>query len=250
MAYVEFLRARRALTWHLGILAVILLFVLYFGHSTTVTIDGSPKFLAGMGVPLSALTPIAMFFAAIYSSSAGTSLNRENLTRDISWTKPVPRTLMALQFIAIDIVAIAIVFSLTMAAVLVELYRMHFVPVFDAGFGVQLVLGLGVGVMWYALLQLMTCYFGPGARAAVGILWPVALLALGLTKVGGAIGAIAWALDIINPLAYMSGVTFDGHGPHQNSIWNLPAEQSALVVWLFSVFFLAIALAIWPRKEA
>ena len=250
MAYVEFLRARRALSWHLGILAVVTLLMLYFGHATTIDINGQSAFASGMIVPFGALAPIAMFFAAIYASTAGGSLNRENDTRDLSWTKPVSRTLIALQFVLIDVAAVALVFVLTMLAVLAVLLRLHFVPVADPTLVPQLLLGVGVSVMWYALIQVLTCSFGPGARSVGGILWPVALVGLGMSKVPGTLGVVARAFDVINPLAYMSGVSFDATGAHQNSVSMLPLETRALCVWLFAALFCAIAVAVWPRQEA
>ena len=250
MVYVEFLRARRSLAWHAGILAAITLLILYFGHDTAIDVNGAPAVVTGMPVPLGALAVIAMVFAAIYGSSAGTSLNRENLTRDISWTKPVARTLVALQFVIVDIAAIALVFVLTMLAVLAVLARMHIVPVAGATLAPDLVLGLGVGVMWYALIQVLTCALGPSGRSISGILWPVAFVALGLGKVPGVLGAIARAFDVINPLAYMGGFSSDSGGVHQQALWVLPVETRALAVWLFAALFCAIAIAVWPRKEA
>src|SRR5665213_1459293 len=98
MVYVEFLRVRRTLKWHLGILAAVTLLVLYFGHDTNLVVNGHSEVFAGMPVPLGALSVIAAFFAAIYASSLGSSLNRENPMRDISWTKPIPRSRIALQY--------------------------------------------------------------------------------------------------------------------------------------------------------
>jgi hypothetical protein len=250
MVYVEFLRARKLLTWHLGILAVITLLVSSLGHDTSISVNGAPTVMAGTPVPLGALAPIAMFFAAIYATSAGTSLNRENLTRDLSWTKPRSRTFVALQFVLVDVAAIALVFALTTLAVLAVLWRLHFIPVAGATLGPDLALGLGVAVMWYALIQVLTCSLGPGARAISGILWPVAFVGLGLSNVPGALGVIARAFDVINPLAYMNGVSGGAGGVHQISLWPLPVETRALVVWLFAALFCAIAVALWPRQEA
>jgi len=250
MVYVEFLRARTSLAWHLGILAAITLLVSSLGHDTSVSINGVRTVMGGTPVPLGALVPVAMLFAAIYASGAGTSLNRENLTRDLSWTKPLSRTLVALQFVLVDVAAIALVFALTMLAVLAVLLRFHFIPVAGAALGPDLALGLGVAVMWYALIQVLTCSLGPGARSISGFLWPAAFVGLGLSKVPGALGVIARAFDVVNPLAYMNGTLGNAGGVHQTSLWPLPVETRALVVWLFAALFCAIAITLWPRKEA
>jgi hypothetical protein len=250
MAYVEFLRVRASLAWHAGILAVLTLIALYFGHVTDVDVDGTTHLISGTPVPIWSLATIGMFFAAIFASSQGSSLNRENATRDLSWTKPIPRAVLALQYIAIDIAGIAIMFALTMLAVALVLTRLHMPPTADASMWTLLLLGAGVPVMWYALIQLLTFWFAPGARAVGGIIWPVALLLLGLTKINGPVGAIVRAIDVINPLAYMSGVNVDAHGSHQEAVTTLPLELRPLAVWLFAAVFCAIVIALWPKKEA
>jgi len=250
MVYVEFLRVRRTLTWHLGILAAITLLVLYFGHDTAVNVNGHSELFSGMAVPLGELSVIAMVFAAIYASSLGSSLNRENPTRDISWTKPIPRSLIAAQYIVTDIAAIALVFALTMVAVIIGVLRLHFVPVVDATLVPLLALGLGVSVMWYALIQLLTFWSPPGARSAGGILWPVAFVAIALAKVPGPLGTAARVLDVINPIAYMNGVISDSTGVHQQSLWQQPVEERVLIVWLFAAVFCAVVISLWPKKEA
>ena len=248
MAYAEFLRTRRSLTWHVGILAALTLLILYFGNTATINVDGHSPLFPGMPVPLGQLTVVAMFFGAIYASSAGTSLNRENTTRDLSWTKPVPRTVLALQFIAIDVAAIAIVFALSVLAIVAVLLRLQMVPVIDASFVPEAVLALGVCVMWYALIQVLTFGFGPGARAIAGILWPVAFVALGVAHVPGALGAIARTIDIVNPLSYASGMSQEAG--RQAAIAAMPVDARLVCVWMFAAIFCAIAIAFWPRKEA
>ena len=70
------------------------------------------------------------------------------------------------------------------------------------------------------------------------------------TLEAGGGGAIAHALAIVNPLAYMSGVAFDGHGAIEKSIWQQPADERALAVWFFAALFCALAVTLWPRREA
>jgi hypothetical protein len=250
MVYVEFLRVRRTLTWHLGILAAFVLLALFFAHDSSVTVEGHSTWFAGMSVPLGQLSAIAMIFAAIYASSLGSSLNRENPMRDISWTKPIPRGVLALQYLLTDIAAIVLVFALTMLAVIITLLRLHFVPAFDATLIPLLALALGVSVMWYALIQLLTFWFPPGARSAGGLLWPVGFVAIALAKVPGPLGITARVLDVINPIAYMDGVISDSSGVHQQSLWQAPVEERALIVWLFAALFCAVVIALWPKKEA
>jgi hypothetical protein len=253
MEYVEFLRVKRSLAWHLGVLGLLTLAAIVFGHHTTITIDGgggTSRIASGMSVPLMALAPIAMFFAAIYASSAGTSLNREFMVRDIAWTKPVARNVLALRYVAVDVAAVSLVYVLSVLAVLVALLRFGVTPLVDQDSFSYLVFGLGVSVMWYALVQIATCLLPPRGLALAGILWPIALLDIGLCQIGGPTGGVAHALAIVNPLAYMSGVAFDAHGATDNSIWQQPADERALAVWFFAVLFCALAVTLWPRREA
>jgi len=247
MEYVELLRARRSLSWHLGILAILTLGALYLAHEALLHVHGSG---ASHGpVQLSWLTWFATVFAAIYASSAGTSLNRENATRDISWTKPAPRTLVALRFVLIDVAAVIVVFAATFLLETLVLVSLQVTPVLDSAFGEMLELGLGASLMWYALIQVLTCRFGPGARSIGGILWPVALTIDGLAQVPGVVGSLAMAVDVVNPLAYV-GSSFGSSSGARATLNFVPADVRALAVWLFAVLFCAVAVTIWPRKEA
>jgi hypothetical protein len=249
MAYAEFLRVRTSMAWHAAILAAITLTLLYFagGH---VHVDGTIAMSTGSTMSFGQLAPIAMFFAAIFASSQGTSLNRENAMRDISWTKPIPRSVLALQYIAVDVAGIIVAFALTMAAIAIVLVRAHITPVADPTLPIMLALGCGVAVMWYSLIQVLTFWFASGARSVAGILWPVALLGLGLGHLDGPFGAIMRGINVINPLAYMSGVHFTASGASQDAVTTLPMELRPLAVWLFAALFCAIAVTLWPKKEA
>jgi hypothetical protein len=248
MEYVEFLRIRRSLVWHIGILAVLALGVMALaGHETSVNVNGTTQLMSGMHVPLGILAAIAGFFAAIFASSAGTSFNRESLRREISWTKPLSRTALAIRFVLIDVAGIGVAYAVALAAISAVLMRMQITPFLDETAPLQLALGFGVGAMWYALIQLLTCMLSPSARAISGILWPVAFAVSALTQVPGITGALFRVLDVINPLAYLSNTAA---GAHSAPVLNLPLELRALTVWGFSILFCAIAVAIWPRKEA
>jgi hypothetical protein len=83
-----------------------------------------------------------------------------------------------------------------------------------------------------------------------GILWPVALLSLGLADLHNIVGTLARAVDVVNPLAYMNGVTFSSHGAVVQSFWHLPVDEGAVIVWGFSIVFCALAIVLWIRREA
>lgn len=252
MEYVEYLRVRRSLLWHAGILLVLVIGIMALSHDTSVRINGdsgTAHLAAGIHIPVGALAAIAGFFAAIYASSAGTSLNRESLTRDLSWTKPLSRTLLAVHFMLVDAAGVVIAFAIAMAGALAIIVHLQMIPVVDADTAALLALDAGVGVMWYGLLQLLTCGFGPGARALAGILWPIALLLEGLGELPGNFGAIVRGLNVFNPLAYLNNLS--GHpNPANDLMRQMPYDMRALTVWLFAFLFCAIAVYVWPRREA
>lgn len=254
MEYVEFWRVRRSLLWHAGIVAAIVAVVLMLPQIGTVHVvgpGGSTKFAPGAGAPLGVLAAVAAVFAAIYASSVGTSLNRENGTRDLSWTKPLSRTVLALRYVLIDLAGVLVAFGIALAAEAVITTYMHFPPFFDAQAPVQIALGTGVGAMWYGLLQVSTCVAPPSARSLAGILWPVAFVVAGLAHLSGSIGAIMRALDVLNPLNYMSSTSVDGSTGSATVLQGpLPADERALIVWCFAFAFCALAIGLWPRKEA
>jgi hypothetical protein len=255
MEQVELWRVQRSLLWHAGIVAAIVVLILVLPQVGAVHVtgpSGSTNFAPGTGVPLSAIATIGAFFAAIYASSVGTSLNRENVTRDLSWTKPLTRTVLALRYILIDLAGVVIAFAVAIAAVAVIMTYMHFPPFFDAEAPVQLALGAGVGAMWYALLQVLTCVGPPSARTLAGVLWPVALVLVVLAGVlSGSLGALVRAINVLNPLHYMSSTTMHSD-PGSATVLpgSLPADERALIVWCFTLAFCALAIYLWPRKEA
>jgi hypothetical protein len=250
MALVEALRVRRMLLWHLAILAVITLAVLALSSQASFVSNGSTHTLAGLRLPFAVVVPLAMFFAAIFASSAGTAFNRETTTRDISWTKPLSRTRLAVEIVLVDLAAITAIYAVTLGALFVMLAKLQFDVYADPSLGAILATGLGVSFMWYALINLLTCMLGPGARAIGGIIWPVALLLLGLSQLGGPSGAIVRTIDIINPLAYLSGVTGNASGIVQQAVTSAPLETRPLIVFAFALLFSVLAIGIWPRKEA
>jgi hypothetical protein len=255
MEQVELWRVQRSLLWHAGIVAVIVLVIIALPQVGTVHVEGphgTTNFAPGSGLPVGVITTIAAFFAAIYASSVGTSFNRENSTLDISWTKPLPRTLLALRYVAIDLAGVVIAYVIAIAAVLAITSYMHFPPFFDAQAPLEIVLGAGVGAMWYGLLQVLTCIAPPAARSLAGILWPVALAVGGLSDVlPGSIGAILRAINLLNPLHYLSSTSVHDDAHASTSLQApVPAGEGALIVWCFTLAFCALAIYLWPRKEA
>jgi hypothetical protein len=157
--------------------------------------------------------------------------------------------MIAARFIAIDLVTVALVYALTFGAVIVVLASLHVPTLMDDSFPALLVLGLGGSFMWYGLVQALTFWLPSGGRAIGGIMWPVLLALAGLAHIDGPVGKLATALDVINPLAYMSGInrTTSGTGA---SVFQAPAEIRLAAVWFFAAVFCAIVIVLWPKKAA
>jgi hypothetical protein len=242
MEYVELLRVRRSLIWNAGILAVVVIGILALGGDSTIHVNGgTTRIAAGASLPLGVIATIGAFLAAIYASSIGTSLNRESTTRDISWTKPVSRTVLAIRFVAIDLAGVLIAFAVAIILICLALAYLHVSVAADTDAPGQLVLGCGIGAMWYGLLQVLTCGFGSGARAMAGILWPISLVCQGLAELGGGVGQTMRAIDVLNPIGYLDAIAKPAAGG---------PEMAAPLVWFFALAFCALAIVIWPRREA
>jgi len=84
-----------------------------------------------------------------------------------------------------------------------------------------------------------------------GILWPVALAIGGLSHLPGPLGAVLRLVDLINPLHYLGMTTSDGPMSAEQTLgYPMPADERALIVWCLALGFCAIAVYVWPRREA
>ena len=252
MLLVALSRARRSMTWYLCILGVGLVIDLIFGHSGHIIVNNREVTDTQGSIPLSAVAIVPMFLSAMYASAAGLSLNRENSTLEIAWTKPISRTALALKYIAVNAGAIIAAYAVAWVAVAVVLVRESFVLVPDAQLVPAVALSLGVALMWYALVLVLSAPLGKGGAAVAGYLWPVAFLALALHGVPGVFGLVMRAINVINPLAYFSGVTSNDDstvGAHMTALSVLPLDERALIVWGFAIVFCAAATQVWSRRE-
>ena len=249
MLYVEFLRVRKALIWHAGILVAVAIFVMFASMNANVEVNGGVP-SAPPPIPFSVIVSGAFFWGAIFASSIGTSLNREFETYVISWTKPISRQLLALQYILLDMAGVVVAFGLAGLVITLVLKHFNLELYMDERFWITLPMSLGASLMWYALVQLITAPFGPRFRSMAGILWAIAFFCLFGTNIGAGIGMLARTFDIINPLAYIDSFSMTGHDISYHAIWSMPAEWRTLFVWLWVVAFTAIVVPVWARREA
>ncbi len=156
--------------------------------------------LAPRVVPLTVLVSVAMFGSAMLASWLGQSLNRENETVELSWTRPLPRVALALRYIAIDLCALAIAFAATLAGLVVLVnVTIHAGVVAESRVGVALLLGTAVVAMWYALTQALAMRAAAARSPGLADLVHPDRLA---QAHGGLLHDIAVVLDVVNLFAY------------------------------------------------
>jgi hypothetical protein len=252
MELVEFWRARRALVWYLALVVAGGVCTLVFWGNSHVNVDVNDReVMLPRAVPLSVLMSVAMFFTAILASWLGLALNRENATRELSWTRPLPRSGLALRYIAIDAAALAIAFAVTVA-MLWFVIGIHLPVVVEPRTPIVVFMASGVIAMWYALVLILSAGVRGHGGAIAGLLWPAALivLAIGASTRGGFIHDVAVVLDIFNPFAYLGHIGRSApDGTPVPLLWPLDEGVRAAIVWCFAVAFSAAAVTIWRRRE-
>jgi len=279
MAYVEFLRARKAFYFFAGITAALIGFILLslfashggsndtfrlqFGSAIVIQkgADGrlhqvAVNSMSGLNVPLGALFGIAAYCAAIFATVLSTSLNRERDGLDFPFTRPVSRERMALSYFAVDIAAIFAAFAWAFVVLCL-------VPLATAGLLGHItstpqawwILGLGLGMsfMWYAIIQAVTSGMRSGGGWVAGGSWALfgVLLALpGATWFGPIVHAAVVALNYLNPIAYINSITVNSANEvTAGSALGLGIAARACLVWIIGFAACAIALTSWKRIE-
>jgi hypothetical protein len=248
MLLVEALRLR---WWAIWWAAIVLVggsaIATLISHST---VDVNNSQLNNIALPITVLGPIAMFLTMIFATSAGLSLNREGQTLALSWTKPVPRPVIALRIIAVDVAALAVLFGFAWLVAASTVTAAHGTIVAAPAAVSTTALSFGVALMWYALCEALTAGLGAGGRSLVGFLWPVSLVLSSLGGVGGIAGTVIHVLNVFNPLAYLRSVITSSNGAVTQAFWVAPPEVGALVVLGLSVVLVAVAVVLWTRREA
>ncbi len=256
MAYAELLRLRNALYWYCGIVAAVTLtvFVTLNWHAREIG-SGSGDHNAS----LSGLVGIAAVCAAILATCLGATLNGQNENAAIAFTKPISREHLAALYVLSDLGSIVFAFVFTLALI--------YLVVVDAGFlahiGTSIVhvnvseaaaagaLGLGMGFMWYGLVQGATAWRRGGGGMAIGISWGlfIALLVAAYATRPGALHEIALVLNVINPLAYMTAIRISGQETSMASLFHTNIWTRAGIEWAFGVAGCAVATLGWKRLE-
>lgn len=279
MAYVEFLRARKAFYFYAGIIAAMIGFLLVslfashggsgsdfrlqFGSAIVIQKGADGRLhqvaldkMAGLNVPLGALFGLAAYCAAVFATVLSTSLNRERDGLDFPFTRPVSRERMALSYFAVDLAAILVAFAFAFIV-------MCLVPLATAGLLGRvtstpqawwiLALGLGMSFMWYGIIQAITARMRGGGGWIAGGSWAlfgVLLVLPGAQWLGPIVHGAVIALNYVNPLAYFNSIHENAaHEIMAGSTLGLGIAARAGLVWIIGIAACAVAVTSWKRIE-
>ena len=183
MLLVEVWRVQRGLGWYVLGVIVLALMAISIGHNASLTVNDKNE-LAQLGVAASALIPLPLVTACGFATFVGAALVAQNDVLDLAWTKPIPREVIALRIIAVDLVAVAGAFVFGLGAVFAVGLLVHVTPHLDPAFPSALLLGLGVALMWCALTLALTARLRRGGWVG-GVMWPVPSCASAWPKSAG-----------------------------------------------------------------
>jgi hypothetical protein len=273
MVYVEWLRVRRRLMWFAAIAIVLLainLLPIVFGHVTSnghgdfsvgvsnggtqvgTGIEGLQHLAARWRAPLSYLLGTASLLTLIFTSSLGASLNAQREMLNLAFTKPVSRERLALTFFGVDFAAIVACYAFSFFVICLGPFAvLGLVGHIDVDPYVLPVLlaGIGVPIMYYGILQCATAWIRGGAGLALGLSWPVFLIAAipGSPPFGSIFNAMLDVVRFFDPIVYL-----------RNALYYvaLPMDTTAamfgpllLTVWAIGLVGCACAIVEWRRLE-
>jgi|HubBroStandDraft_6_1064221.scaffolds.fasta_scaffold478421_2 ABC-type transport system involved in multi-copper enzyme maturation permease subunit len=257
MAYIEFLRSRKALLWYTAItggLSLLMVLIFNFASSGHVDIENHTS------LDLTGLIGISVYCAAVFATVCGISLNRENDGVEMVFTKPISRERLALTYFLTDLAAIVlacVIATVFFGLVLLDLGAVTHTPSiirFDGrSFGV-LALGLGIAFMWYGLLQAASSRYVGNGGIFVGVSWALFGILIGLSQTPpGLLHNIIMTVNILNPLAYMTGISVSDSGGKLTStavsLFHGEPWARALMAWAIGLAGCAVATLGWKRLE-
>lgn len=255
MAYVEYLRVRRALTVYAIVVFAAMSILTISLQTAHVRLSGSDVHIDA--IPLTLVLTIAGFGSLVLGTLLAGTLNRERDTLALSWTRPIARERMAATMMAIDLGGVVAAFALTLVLSLMPLVTVGLLTrvVADPHAPGAVANMFGVTVMWYGIVQAATSWYRGRAGLVVGLSWPAfgLLLVLGRqTRFGPVVQTLAAALDYLNPLAYLLShdTTKGGTSLHESAYLALPESALTAMAWALGIAACAVAIAAWKRSEA
>lgn len=246
MWYIEYVRARRALTVYGIIVAAIVALALLV--RVNVNIHQQSGFLH---TPIDILTVTSGLVIAILGTVLATSLSSHaNGHLEIAWTKPIPRDRLLAQTFAIDIGALALAYvaTLVVAISINAVFGSH-LDFTTAQLG-HVAAEFLFPIALYAIVQGVTSAVGRRAGILAGLAWPVMLLAGGVISapVPPFVHQAIVAINCLNPLALLSTKMHLGHNYNMLGLetWSPLALGDAVLIVALGF---ALAIVQWRRLE-
>ncbi|MBV8365873.1 MAG: hypothetical protein JO194_05185 [Candidatus Eremiobacteraeota bacterium] len=252
MFFVELLRIRTGLAWSLVGCALVIIGTAIAALACRCTsVDTSDAPLV-----LSEVAWAAALGGAIFASVFGGSLSYENDDHlPLTWTKPIGRTAQALGIMALDALAVVVVFVLLFAAgwVVASILGTHAIPwTSDGRSWLTYVRALAFPLAWFGLTQALTAgYQGGKCGVIIGPMWPVleGLFALTLLPLSAPLLTTLKILNLANPINYFPFWTMDERFNVRYAFgYGISIDIIALA--LIAFVGIGVAAARWRRVEA
>ena len=243
MYYIEVLRTWRAFWRYLIVLAGLLLLASFMGVIVQhVHTDAGRTYTAGGHAVLVA------FICLLIASAAGSSLSRHMDHLDFALTKPRPRTAFIWSVLGVDLLGLTVFFIATtiwMVAIHVASGLAHGVT-FTSASWLGIAIAFGSVLAWYAIVQAASCTQDATGWALASI-WVAALTLhfLSAANLGPGLNALVAGLNLVNPIAYLSTVPFEGSEPASASL-----AVHAVAIYGVAALAALVAMFRWQRVEA
>ena len=243
MFYVEWLRAKRGVLVYVFWLGAALAINLFIWRAGRVHVDQPMQFTYVV------VWAFAGIVASIFASILGCSLAKENDGHlAVAWTKPFSRPAYALATMAVDLGAIASVFTLTCAVVFVYLAAIGVIGdlVVTPDTWSQLARFFIAPAAFYGLGQALTSTLARQAGAVIGFTWVglIALIVLSMVGLPTPFHAVVDFLNYANPLVY---IAFD---VDKNGMVVTYGTAGIAALALIAIVGNATAVYRWQRSEA
>jgi len=195
-------------------------------------------------------------FGAIIATVLAAPLARENERLEVAWTKPVDRTLYALQLYGVDIAGI-LAAMLMMLVACIAAYTLFQIPhlTLTSDGALHALAAIVACTAWYTMYAALTSWMKRGFGAFIGIAWPVGIFVPGLALIpmtGTAVGAtFHWFFQIISvldPLAYVHLTS--GIPRHDIGLGGIDEPLKILILAALALVYAGAGLIEWRRVEA